>query len=78
MNTIKSVIPKLINTTLATDCFPVCFKQATVQPLIKKHSLDATVLIVHLSLQAYLELTNISKRFKSGFTPGYSIEIVLV
>lgn len=44
MNTIGPVILNLINNSLATGCVQTCIKQATVQPLIKKPSLDPTIL----------------------------------
>uniref|UniRef100_A0A3Q2WWY2 Reverse transcriptase domain-containing protein n=1 Tax=Haplochromis burtoni TaxID=8153 RepID=A0A3Q2WWY2_HAPBU len=43
-NIVGPFILKLINTSLATGCIPLCFKQAVVQPLLKKQNLDPTVL----------------------------------
>lgn len=37
-------IQRLMNSSVDAGCAPSCFKQVTVQPLLKKHSLDATVL----------------------------------
>ena len=91
-NTVGSCIVSLINTSLTLGCVPTVFKHAVVQPLLKKHNLDSSVLfnlrlpflskvlekVVLKQLQLHLDFNGIPEESQSGFKSRHSTETALL
>ena len=77
-----------------SGCIPAVFKHAVVQPLIKKHNIDPSVLsnfrpisklpflsnekVVLNQLQSHLDFNDILEKFQSDFKSCHSTEMALL
>ncbi|KAG9329231.1 hypothetical protein JZ751_006443 [Albula glossodonta] len=65
--TILPFITHLVNSSLSTGCFPPSFKRAHITPLLKKPTMDPSVIHNYRP-------NNLLDPHQSGFRPGHSTE----
>lgn len=78
-------IISIINCSLSTGSFPSCWKQAVVQPLLKKPNLDPLDLFNYRPISklpsiffSFLVGNNVLVVFQSSFRAGHSTESALL